>query len=406
LLRVAAGAAAGVMAVATLATAGPAAAQTAPQTTAAGWPQLQGGAAHSGNSPYERSVTGKNAGGLALAWQDKVAGGSGQGEVVVTGGTVYLAANTDVTAYSAATGAQIWQQTGLPALAVGTPAVQGGFVVLETSTKTGIGHYRTELVALNSSTGAIAWTRAVSGLIANTAVTVTSTRVYASVGDDQIESLGLATGDVAWKSATLPGAGYCSISTPSVSGDQVVVSVGGVDEDAVSTATGDLTWHTSLSTDTEGCILDPMPAISSGVVYSSSLSGITAVDLASGAVLWQNADVVQNTGPVSVTSGEVIARAAGTRALTALSLSSGTVLWQTTTKYDISAVAVFGTLAWALENRSGNEGLVPVAFTLGDGQRAYAGTYLDNGSADWPPVVDAGHVYINTGYDLDCLALP
>lgn len=378
---------------------------------APGWPQLQGGAAHNGDEASEKSLTAGNVGQLALAWKDTLPGESVDSQVVVTGGTAYLAAGNDVIAYDAATGAQLWQ-AALPGDAVGTPAVQGDLVVVAANKTYVHGHhvrYTGYVVALDSATGSLAWTHILPASPAG-AVTASRTHVYVPVGFpgngslNVVVALKLDTGARLWTSATLPAAG-CSLSTPSVSGGLVVVGSGGEYETALHATTGTVAWQDTIASD--GCEIGPfdwVPAISGGVVYTGSATGVDALDLATGAVIWQNNSVGLVDEPVSVTRDAVIASLRQGHGLTALSRAGGSVLWTHPTPHYVSMVATFGNLAWAFSAK--DEGFRPAAFTVGTGRRVYIGTYFQDGSQGLPPVVAAGHVYVNTDDFLECLALP
>lgn len=76
----------------------------------------------------------------------------------------------------------------------------------------------------------------------------------------------------------------------------------------------------------------------------------------------------------------------------------GPVLWQS--KVGAVAVATFGGLGWSLSHGKA------VAFSAATEHRVYSSPSFFDDTQGFPPVVDAGHVYVNTGTKLMCLTLP
>jgi outer membrane protein assembly factor BamB len=406
-VRVAAAAVA-MVTVGAMVTGSPAAAQNVPGTPA--WPQFQGNAAHTGYEPGETSVTRQNVGQLTVAWTQALPdGGSDNSEVAVSGGTVYISAGDTVTAFGAASGTQLWQAT-LPGGVLGTPSVSGGLVVVAYDWGSR-SHPKGSVVALNGATGTTMWSKQVGHMVSlslasDTTVTTTASRAYVALFTGQIAALSLSTGHLRWRSPVLPGfsvGGLCVLSQPSAYGRFVVVGTGGEVVTALNTGNGTVAWSDTLSSG--GCGENAenwTPAISGGTVYAGWNDGIAAISLDSGSVTWDNQTLGGTYFPLSVNGYEVMGaqRPGGSRlVLTALKRSDGSVRWSSAKGSEASA-ATFGGLGWSMSGRKA------VAFNVANGHRVYTSPSFPDDTQGFPPVVDAGYVYINTGAELMALALP
>lgn len=395
---------------------GPAAARTAAVTTPA-WPQFQGNAAHTGDEPAERSVTRQNVSQLTLAWTQPVVpcdcGIIEPSQVTVTGGTAYAIGAATVYAFNAITGTPVWQRTFGSSL-LGTPSVQGGLVLVAYNGGTRL-HPKGFVVALSSATGATVWSREVGpmnppSLSQGTSVTTTANRAYVSLLSGQVDALGLTHGGILWTSPVLPGTNShpsCILSPPSVSGKFAVVGTGGQVVTALDAATGAVAWSDTLGSSCGESVESWLPAISGGTVYAGWQNGLAAIGLASGSVLWNNASAGEAIFPLSVTAGDVIAApiaGTGNQMLEAFSRTDGSRLWQSTTTRSEALASTFGGLTWALA--ANNAGTSATAFSAATGHRVYSSAPFSDDSDPMPPVVNAGRVYLDTGSELMCLALP
>jgi polyvinyl alcohol dehydrogenase (cytochrome) len=401
--------AASVAAVAVLVMAGPAAAQARSAATAPGWPQLQGSAAHTGYEAAETSVTPKNVSQLSLDWTTTLAGPSTSSEPVVAGGTVYVNAGNTVTAYNTGTGTEMWQAT-VPHddLTLGTPSVQNGLVVFSYA-YIGTRMTREYVSAVNSSTGAPVWTtqifnRSDTGLGFSGTVATTSSRAYVAMPNGQVEALGLARGNMVWRSPAVSG---CDISAPSVSGDLAVVD-GGAYVTAIDTKNGQVAWTAdpggSDCTGGDGELW--LPVISDGTVYAGTGDGVTALSLSSGSQLWQNTSTPSALGPFSLTKNALLVSWGSGKnfSLDALSPATGSALWQVAEQ--AGPLATFGGLTWSIEVTYPEGDAQAVAFSASNGKLLYTSAQFPLGVNILSPVVSAGHVYVNMGNELECLALP
>jgi outer membrane protein assembly factor BamB len=400
-------AAAGTIAV--MAAAGPAAGQLRVQATS-GWPQFQGNARHTGAERGEDSVTRANVGQLRVAWTADLPSASDNSEVVVTGGVAYAAAGDTVTAFDATSGTQLWQAL-LPGSVLGTPSVQRGLVLVAISETIGPRHHIKSLVeALSSAAGVSVWMRPVSALTtpslaSSTTITTTADRAYVTLGSGQVEAIGISHGNKIWQSAVLPG---CSLSQPSAAGGLLIVGGGGGYVSALKGSDGAVAWQDTLGGGCGAAAGNWLPAISQGTVYAGLLDGVDALKLASGTVLWQNKSVTSVFFPPSLTGNEVIVSSDNSTQLAALSRFGGTLKWQSTFPVgsEVAGAAIFGSLMWALVQSPDAGGVRAVALGPLTGRQIFSTASYADQTQGFAPVVDAGHVYVNLGNELLCLALP
>lgn len=396
--------------VATMGLAGPAAAQPRAEPVS-GWAQFQGNAAHTGDEAGERSVNRGNVHQLSTAWTVAApAGTSYTSEVAVTGGVVYAASGDIVTAYDAAGGTQLWQ-VSLPDDVKGTPAVQGGRVVVVYTVTVGRGahrHAESFIEALDSTTGALVWTRMVGVLASSDSggVTTTARRAYVILASNQVEAIGLSNGYKIWESPALPG---CSLSQASASGRFVVIGEGGGGVAAINASDGTVAWQDSLGGGCGFTTNNWVPAISQGMVYAGLLDGVDAISLATGTVVWANDTVTSAFFGPSLTGNDVIISSDNTSQLFALSRSDGSIEWQThlSNSVEITTSAIFGGLDWALvDNARAPSTVRAVALDAATGHTVFVSTHYGNVTQDFPPAVAADHVYVDTGTELVSLTVP
>src|SRR5262249_45228432 len=128
-------------------------------------------------------------------------------------------------------------------------------------------------------------------------------------------------------------------------------------------------------------------------------------------VVWQNQSQIFSGGvffPPSLTGSDVIAGSQNTTQLAALSRSDGTLKWQTVLPQsgEVAAAAVFGGLVWALAQPSSGGSVQAVAIGALTGHRLFATQSYADDTQGFPPVVSAGHAYVNLGSQVLVLALP
>ncbi len=403
-----------------LGAASPAAARPAAAAAAAGWPQLQGGASHTGDEAGENSVTAANAGQLIPAWHQALSDSWPGTEPAVTGGVVYVGSGDGVTAFDAASGSQLWQAI-LPGEVTGTPAIQDGMALIAmdaSSTTGGFISGKGYVVALDASTGAIVWQKIVGQptplrfLAGATSVTTTPSRAYFSSarGRPVVYALDIHTGRILWR--TQVPLDPCGISDPSVSGSLVVV---GSDSavTALNAANGTQAWQDTFDSDASctDSVENWIPAISQGTVYAGThLDGVAGISLATGTVLWDDKSLGNVPGPLSLTSNAVITAPLNSegdgQGLVALNRSDGSVLWENSMSPE-DGTAIFGSLAWGAVFTNSNFRRAVAFGRLGGQTVGSTPSYLIGGyPPELPPVVSAGRVYLVSSNKLICFTLP
>lgn len=189
-----------------------------------------------------------------------------------------------VVALDADTGRVVWTRTTIPELSFegenfqgGSPAVYGDTVYVSVHVVVSGPHRMRpyeRTYALDVGTGAIRWTRELSGDIA-----VSGGVIY--VGGDELRALSASTGAMLW-SRDMPGDSW--IASPVVSGGTVYAPGG--DETwrlyAFDAGDGSIRWSADLPTAAAAS-----PAVANGVVYVLTVRGVLhAISASSGAKLW------------------------------------------------------------------------------------------------------------------------
>ena len=170
------------------------------------WPQFHYNAAHSGFNPGERALTRANANRLRQAWAAQ-AGASIEGSVAVSDGLVFVGSDDNVMHAYRSDGSEAWSQALENAKAfVASPATDGQRVFGYSSSAV--------VTALDVSSGDPLWQQPVSMVhgIFPGSPTVVGQTVY--VVPYQLVALDSATGAVRW---TRPNVG-CFICSPAASG--------------------------------------------------------------------------------------------------------------------------------------------------------------------------------------------
>lgn len=235
-------------------------------------------------------------GGLRKVWSvDAGTGSSSSGRLsavpLVDQGKVFtLDAAGNVSAFSASSGAKVWSADLTPENESSREGFGGGLAI-EGGTLYATTGYGT-VVAINPSSGAIQWTKALGEPIRNSP-TVSGGKVFFVSTDNNLYALSASTGERLWKSRGLPqSATLLSNASPAVAGGIVVAPFPAGDVVAYQTSSGKAAWRDSLSRTSEtnagGILADPArPVVDRGVVYAVSHGGrMVATSLASGARVW------------------------------------------------------------------------------------------------------------------------
>ena len=236
------------------------------------------------------------------------------------------------------------------------PVVAGGYVL---SRQGG------DLVALNASTGSVAWRKTVGGYSSYPPTVVGST-VYASAGTAGVKAVSLTTGNPLWTSSCpscAAGTNYYNLAVA----DGLVVVATGDRLRAFSASNGTWVWtsgatvragsYTAGITIVNGAVLtniygavvafdvntgaklwenpssatywttdyQTVPVVNGVAFYSDSAARPTAVRVSNGAVIWTRADITSYDGSSAIGKGVILV---GTSAnLQALHVTDGTTRW-------------------------------------------------------------------------------
>lgn len=269
-----------------------------------------------------------------VAWRRSVGEGSSRttqvmAPLVAADGRVYaMDGQARVSAFDAASGAQVWSTNVRPSGRDRTGfggglAVAGGRVFVTSGFRT--------VTALDAATGAVIWTRQVEAPI-HGAPTVAGGRVYAVDVDNQIIAFDVDDGEQTWSyQAIVEPARLLRASSPAVTSETVVAPFSSGELVALRASNGQVLWQQVLSRTNRTNALSEIrdiagrPVISRGFVYAASHSGVfAAIDVRTGARRWELPLASVSTPWVA---GEVIFVVSKAGQLVAVNRESGGVYW-------------------------------------------------------------------------------
>lgn len=233
------------------------------------------------SSGYNGDVYAYNAVTGKLSWTVTQPEDGGGNEPVYSGGLVYVAGYFSISAYNAATGAQVWR-TYVNGLVAAVPSVSDGRVFVAAPSTTV--RQPQNLYALNSSTGALLW-KAKAGLSSEAGSPVaTSDMVYLCDGAT-LYARWAKSGDQRWTDTDGCGSGTTAPTdnTPALANGVLYTAGGGSgDVTAMNAATGAVDWNVA-GAGRDGAA----PAVANGVVYVPLQAGpVAAYDASAGTLLW------------------------------------------------------------------------------------------------------------------------
>ena len=318
------------------------------------WPTFHFDVCHTGNNPYEHTLSPATVAGLQPAWRFGTDLSSFASPILVNGLVYFYVRNNDTSeslyALNATTGAVVWQDKmgedgDVPTLANGVLYSENGGGISALDPLTGIviwAYFRDGggsssptvsdgrvysadaqgfAYALDARTGTLAWETLI-GLpdtpISQAAV-VNGIAYYGSY-DNNVYALNAHTGALLWKFAT---GGFPFSPTVFKS----VVYVGSEDKNlyALDALTGALLWKFAT-----GGGVESTPAVANGAIYFGSLDGyLYALDASSGTLGWKFHTTGMYTSP-AVANGVVYFPAfdGANEGVYALDAGTGAVLWE------------------------------------------------------------------------------
>jgi len=272
---------------------------------------------------------------LSRAWAASAgSGSSGSGKLtappIVVAGVVYvLDAGASVSAHSARSGKRIWRVNLTPEGEDSSEGYGGGLAADfgRIIVATGFG----DVYSLDPANGSKLWRRNL-GLPIRSAPTATNGKVFVVTVNNEVHTLDIETGEVAWNFRRYSeSAGVLANTSPAVQGKTVVVPYKSGELLAFDTDTGKPKWGDALTRtgrfSSVGAINDiaGRPAISGGSVFAVSHSGrLAAIDLKSGRRLW--AKNIASTQTPWVAGNAVFVVTTGAQVI-ALNTKDGNIIW-------------------------------------------------------------------------------
>ena len=318
------------------------------------WPTFHFDVCHTGNNPYEHTLSPATVAGLQPAWRFGTDLSSFASPILVNGLLYFYVRNDDTSqslfALNATTGAVVWQDKmgidgDVATIANGVLYGDngGGISALDPRTGTTIWAYLREgggsssptvsdgrvysadaqgfAYALDARTGTLAWETLIGlpDTPTSTPAVVNGIAYYGSY-DNSVYALNAQTGALLWKFAT---GGFPS--SPAVFKSVVYVGSGDKNLYALDALTGALLWKFAT-----GGGVDTTPAVANGAIYFGSLDGyMYGLDASAGVPLWKFHTTGMYSSP-AVANGVVYFPAfdGANEGVYALDAGTGAVLWE------------------------------------------------------------------------------
>lgn len=237
-----------------------------------------------------------------------------------------------VRAFSASTGALLWERRLVPARRKGSRPAFGGGVSVDGDrvfAATGTG----DAVALDAATGAEIW-RVAIGVPLRGAPTVAEGRVLVMTQDNRLTALSAATGEQLWQvTATLEPAAILGPGAPAVEYGTVVAGFSSGELFALRIENGRTVWQDQLARTGRTTALGALsaivaaPVIDRGRVFAIGHGGrMVAIELATGQRVWERSFAGVST---PVVAGEFVFVVTTDAQVVALTRGDGKIRWVT-----------------------------------------------------------------------------
>jgi outer membrane protein assembly factor BamB len=271
---------------------------------------------------------------LSQAWKTSVGEGSSRytqvlAQPIVVKGRVYaMDGGSQVGAYDAANGNQIWQVDLKPSENYGN-SFGGGVAFWKGRLYVSTGY--AQVLALNPDNGKVIWKTGVGDPV-RSGPTVTDGRVYVVTVENELVALATDDGRRLWSHNGIPEtAGLVGSSSPAVEGEVVVVGYSSGELYALTVENGRVLWSDNLaasrSADAVSALADirGRPVIDRGQVFAVSHSGrLVAIDLRTGERKWEQ-DIGSTHGPW--VAGDYVYVLSNDNELVCLTRNDGKVRW-------------------------------------------------------------------------------
>jgi outer membrane protein assembly factor BamB len=271
---------------------------------------------------------------LSQAWKTSVGEGSSRytqvlAQPIVVKGRVYaMDGGSQVGAYDAANGNQIWRVDLKPSENYGN-SFGGGIAFWKGRLYVSTGY--AQVLALNPDNGKVIWKTGVGDPV-RSGPTVTDGRVYVVTVENELVALATDDGRRLWSHNGIPEtAGLVGSSSPTVEGEVVVVGYSSGELYALTVENGRVLWSDNLaasrSADAVSALADirGRPVIDRGQVFAVSHSGrLVAIDLRTGERKWEQ-DIGSTHGPW--VAGDYVYVLSNDNELVCLTRNDGKVRW-------------------------------------------------------------------------------
>jgi outer membrane protein assembly factor BamB len=316
-----------------------------PPVRNAGWPQAGGNPPHAMGHLAANPV-------LAQAWASDIGAGGGYrrkilAQPVVANGQVYtMDSNAVVSAFTLASGAQVWRADTKPKDAdstnIGGGLAVGGDTVYAVN---GLG----ELVALEAAKGAEKW-RSNIGAPGRSAPTVVEGRLFLTTIEDKLLALAANDGHRIWTySALAASPSVLGRPAPAYANGLVVAGFSSGELACLRAESGNVAWTDNLAGASAGTSADfsairGRPAIGNGRVIATGMGGLTlGLDLPTGRRLWER-QVGSADSPWVV--GDWVFLIALSQELAAINAADGRLAWVSALPRFENADKQTGPISW------------------------------------------------------------
>ena len=271
---------------------------------------------------------------LTQAWKTSVGEGSSRytqvlAQPIVVDGRVYaMDGGSQVGAYNAANGNQIWREDLKPSNDYGN-SFGGGVAFWKGRLYVSTGY--AQVLALDPANGKVIWKTGV-GAPVRSGPTVSDGRIYVVTVENELVALATDDGRRLWSQNGIPEtAGLVGSSSPAVEGEVVVVGYSSGELYALTVENGRTLWSDNLaatrSSDAVSALADirGRPVIDRGRVFAVSHSGrMVSIDLRTGERNWEQ-DIGSVHGPW--VAGDYVYILSNNNELLCLTRNEGKVRW-------------------------------------------------------------------------------
>jgi len=295
--------------------------------TNAEWTQPGG---HPSNVNSHLSATGFN-----RAWRINAGSGSSRAasliaSPVVADGRIYvLDASSNLRAFNAQSGSQLWRVDLVPSGEGSREGFGGGVAYWDKHVFVANGYG--DVHGIDAATGKIVWTEKI-GTPFRTAPAADDGRVFAITSDNQLLCFSATTGEILWRQRGMSeSAGILTSTSPAIAGSVLIAPYSSGEIYALRVENGTILWNDALTRSGKTTSLSEIhdiagrPVVDGDNVFAVSHSGrMVSIDLRTGERVWS-----RNVASVQMpwVAGDTVFLVTTEQQVAALSRADGRVLW-------------------------------------------------------------------------------